>query len=326
LVRFDYDYDTVVDRLISTAGGVVLQKPALGDLGLVVDLAWSELLARNVIRVAIGRPSHTGSGLKYTSATWDNEAFVGLFDAQTGEVIVDLQVGYFDVHRFVQTITKEVVPRLEHAGLNFGLQFEFMTMADFSNLQPQHINLLQIRPSPGAMQGECELPGSTGTHVATTGKVSGRGSVTAPVYFVGGYSHQDPLESFHKLHIAGQQGTHFDELKAIKALIVGKIVLWGEGALARYGGSFYQVLGAWRLGAVAQLSGHAVFINSAHGGSLPTYRTDDLIRPVFEEARCAGVLMAIGSETVWDLKMSLREASMSLQVLSDGLVGQVYRL
>ncbi|MBI4256695.1 hypothetical protein HY626_01405 [Candidatus Uhrbacteria bacterium] len=331
---FAYGFQKVVDQLMADCDGVVVQAHAYG-VGVVIDLGWSELLQRNILRVAIGGPSMEGGRKVYTSPTWDNEAAVGIFDAHTGEAIVDLQPHSFDLRRVIDKMVKEVVPRLIEWGIDFGLQFEFL--AELNDMRDRMVarlgdryrprdELVQIRPSPGALQGTVELPTSMGTLLVTTGKVNQRGSVTAELFLVGGPNVRDPLELSRNLHITGEYGTDFDELEPIKPLIAGKIALWDIGALERYGGSFYQVLGGWRLGAVAQLSSHAIFINSAHGTSLPTYRTDGLIRPVFEEARAAGLLVAIGRDALWDLRMSLRNNSVSLQILSDGLVGQVYRL
>ena len=331
---FQYNFDTVVDQLMVDCGGVVVQAHAYG-VGVVIDLGWSELLSRNVLRVAVGLPSNSGGEKVYTSPTWDNEAHVGLFDAHTGESIVDLQPHYFDLRRIVDKMVQTIVPRLMEWGIDFGLQFEFLAelndmrdrlSARFPDRRP-YDDLVQVRPSPGALQGTVELPPTTGTLFATTGKVNQRGSANAPVYFVGGLNHRDPLNSFSNFHVAGDYGVDYSELDPLKPLVKDRIILWDPTALERYGGSFYQVLGAWRLGAIAQLSSRAVFINSAHGTSLPIGRTDGLIKPVFEEARSAGLLVAIDYEAQRELQRICRfESPPTLQLVSDGLVGQVYKL
>lgn len=330
---FAYGFDKVVDQLMAACGGVVVQAHAYG-VGVVIDLGWSELLSRNVLRVAVGGPSFEGGQTVYTSPTWDNEAAVGLFDAHTGEAIVNLKSSFLDLRRIIEEMVQQIIPRLMEWGIGFGLQFEFLAelndtrdrlMASLGDRYRPHDALVQIRPSPGALQGTVELSTPTGTLLGMTGRVNQRGSVTAPVYFVGGINHRDPLESSDKLRIAGEYGIGHEELDPIKPLVAGKIVLWDSDALKRYGGSFYQVLGAWRLGAVAQISDRAVFINSAHRTSLPI-ASYEAIRPVFEEARSAGLLVTIGYETQLDLERVCCESSPTLQILSDGLVGQVYRL
>lgn len=332
---FAHGFDKVVDQLLDDCGGVVVQAYAYG-VGVVIDLGWSELLSRNVLRVAIGGPSNSGGRTVYTSPTWDNEAAVGIFDAHTGEAIIDLKSHFFDLGRIVDKMVKYVVPRLMEWGIEFGLQFEFLAelndtrdrmVARLGDRYRPHDDLVQIRPSPGILQGTVELPAPTGTLLTTTGKVNQRGGVTAPVYFVGGFNHRDPLKSSEMLHVAGDQGAHFSELDPLRPLVAGKIILWDPMALERYGGSFYQVLGAWLLGAVGQLSARAVFINSAHGTSLPIGRRNPKLLAVFEEARRAGLLVAIDYETVHNLRwICVRETPPTLLLLSDGLVGQVYQL
>ncbi|KKW33045.1 MAG: hypothetical protein UY76_C0010G0002 [Candidatus Uhrbacteria bacterium GW2011_GWA2_52_8d] len=244
---FAYGFQNVVDQLLVDCGGVVVQAHAYG-VGVVIDLGWSELLNRNVLRVAIGGPSQQGGRTVYTSPTWDNEAAVGLFDAHTGEAIVDLQPHSFDLRRVVDKMVKSVVPRLMEWNIDFGLQFEFMAelndmrdrmLARLGDRYQPHDNLVQVRPSPGALQGTAELPTPSGNLVVTTGKVNQPGSVVAELFLVGGPNVRDLLETSRNLHIAGEYGTDFNELEPIKPLIAGKIILWDMGALERYGGSFF---------------------------------------------------------------------------------------
>lgn len=332
---FRYRFDETVQEMITQCSGVVLQGMAYG-VGVVIDLGWSELLSRNVLRVALGRPSQQGGGVVYTSPTWDNEAWVGIFDAHTGEAIIDLSASFVDLRRIIDRMVNVVVPRLMRWNIQFGLQFEFLAELNktrdmlaqrISSRQPRD-ELLQVRPSPGALQGKVKLPTPQGELLATTGKVNQPGSAQAEIVLIEGHNRRGPIDLSRELHLAGEHSTEYEEIEPIKPLIAGKIVLWDDnGALERYGGSFYQVLGAWRLGAIAQLSGRAIFINSAHGTSLPTYRTDGRLRPVFDEARSSGLLVVIEQRDLWDLGLDfLRKNTPTLQIVSDGLVGQVYRL
>ena len=154
--------------MLASCGGAVLQTRVSHGVGVVVDLGWSELLQRNVLRVALGCPSQEGGGVVYTSPTWDNEAAVGLFDAETGEPIVDLQVRYYDVRqRIVDKMVHWIIPTLINCGITFGLQFEFVGSLRIDDDDA----LVQVRPSLAICVGSF-LVLFTGQLLSTTGKVN----------------------------------------------------------------------------------------------------------------------------------------------------------
>jgi len=309
-------------ELLGTCGGVVLQGKSDG-VGLVVDFGWSELLQRNVLRVAIGMPSMSGSGLSYTSPTWDNEARVGLFDAHTGEAIVDLNTNYFDVQAVVRPFVDVIVPRLMEWRIKFGLQFELI-----GSLREGVADLVQVRPSPGSIQGQVVQAPSGKEPLVTTGMVNMPGEVLAEVYMVldGHGRNQDPLEVTIMTGQAGRRMPTAEHWDPLKEALCGKIVFWLPGALQKYSGSLFQAAGAWRLGAVAQISAWAILTNSAHGTSTNSYLKSELSRAAFEEARAGGPLLCIGRELTRLLRRECKgETPPVLHIVSDGLVGQVYR-
>ncbi len=310
-------------ELLGACGGVVLQGCSVG-VGLVVDLGWSELLQRNVLRVAIGLPSRSGSGLSYTSPTWDNEALVGLFDAHTGEAIVDLDIHYFDVQAVVRPFVDVIVPRLIEWGIDFGLQFELI-----GSLTKGTADLVQVRPSPGSIQGQVVQAPSDETPLVTTGMVNMPGEVLAEVYMVldgRGRNQEDPLEVAIMTAQAADREQMDEYWDPLKEALGGKIVFWPPGTLQKYGGSMKQAAGAWWLGAVAQISERAILTNSAHGMSSDSYLKSESSRAAFEEAKAGGPLLGIGRELSRLLRRECRgETPPVLHIVSDGLVGQVYR-
>ncbi|MFA4845100.1 MAG: hypothetical protein WC654_00895, partial [Patescibacteria group bacterium] len=254
-----------ITELLAGCGGVVLQHRVDHGVGVVVDLGWSELLHRNVLRVAIGCPSQQGGGVVYTSPTWDHEAGIGVFDASTGEAIVDLKAHYFDVKRIVDKMVTMIVPRLMNWGITFGLQFEFV-----GNLHEDNDALVQVRPSPGDLRGQFVNAPTEGQLLVTTGKVNRPGEARGETIFVDGPNdRRRPRQLYTMLSHVGQRdidGYEFSD-DGLSPEFTGRIVVWNYDALQRYGASLSQVLGAWKVGAIAQVASRAVFINSAHGTS-----------------------------------------------------------
>ena len=106
----------------------------------------------------------------------------------------------------------------------------------------------------------------------------------------------------------------------------GRIVVWNYDALQRYGYSMWQVLAAWKVGAIAQIAGRALFINSAHGTHIPCWkrRPDEVAG--YQRAKQGGPLLCINHEELRALVQKCDQTPITLHVVSDGLVGQVYQL
>lgn len=314
-----------MDEQIAACGSIVVQSKEWG-CGLVIDIAWSELLQRDVIRIATGTSSMEGGRKMYTSATWDQEAPVGVFDAETGEILCPYT--YMDIDDVVQAMVHTVVPRLKQLGITFAVQFEMILDVD-----SRRLSVVQIRPSPHLLSFKKDgMPTETlGELLATTGKVNGVGVISAEALLVitdhQGASIADrilPLD--RQFHDLGELEMILDEDEIPEAK--GRIVCWDPQALYRYGGSIWQAYGAWRTGAVAQLSERAIIINSAHGTSidLSDPRGSNKKIEAFTQAKTGGLLVAIQHEQMRTLRSAIRNDSLRLTIMSDGIVAQIYMI
>lgn len=311
----------LVEEMLPKCEAVVVQSFVSG-VGLVIDLGWSELLHRNVLRVAIGIPSRQGDGYIYTSPTWDNEAAVGVFDAVTGEAIVNLNPHYFDVMRIVDKMVHRIIPRLIDWGITFGLQFEFVG----SLTDPENDALVQVRPSPGDLRGAVPKEPTDGHQLlATTGKVNRPGEAKGKTIWVNGMNDRRPPKPLYsQIGDVGRSELYNDG--GLNHEFEGNIVVWNYDALQRYGYSLWQVLGAWKVGAIAQIASRGLFLNSAHGTSIELWHRDPEEIEAFRRAKTAGPTFCIDQDVLRELVRACHTTPITLHVVSDGLVGQVYKL
>lgn len=309
----------VLREHLDTKQQVVVQQLAEG-YGCVIDIGYSELLGRTVFRLAIGNKSVQGSGYVYTSATWDTEARVYVYDALTAEPI--LPTGSHEFETVVPELIRYLVPRLQSLYLTFGVQLEMIV----NPYQPKVWNLVQLRPSPDMFRGQVPARPS-GEPLLTTFRVNQPGEVTAGISIVKDRSTREDLQlrsvasQLGRDYIIHGHETDQECYPRERAAIQEKVVIWQESP-DKYGGSIYQVLGMGKLGAVAQIAPRALFPNSGHGTYAPF---TSKFKDHYQAARRQGLLFTVGSSGILQLcHMYRTNPDVRVRLVSDGLVGQVY--
>ncbi len=288
---------------------VVVQHYVWG-IGCVIDVGYSELLERPIVRIARGNKSLEGGGVRWTSATWDHEAVISVYDAETCELVAG-----GDEPRMVEVFTrlaKEVVSALQGIGITFGVQLE--VIVNDRNLKEW--NLVQVRPSPEHVRGHLESPSPTGALLATTPAVNTVGVCEGEIVHIG-----DPFRAKDSL-----TSDLYREYPVSPEAFKNKIVLWDYAFLKH---QRYQPLESIRTaiagGAVGHLTQANLFVNSAHGGYLPYHR--DGLHEKWENARSQGVQLGhVDRMVIRELEQKLRAGPVRLRLVSDGLIGRVYAL
>ena len=304
----------LVERIAARTIPVVVQSYANG-YGCVVDVGWSHILQKAVVRVAVGNKRRVGDCTFFSSATWDNEARVGLYDAETGDAIVEPEED--DLKRFMPELARALVDRLRAIGVAYGVQLEIIVHPDF----PERYALVQLRPSPNALRGTRSTPSSDGTLLLTTARVSRTGSCEGETIILGNFE-----SNWELLRTAESFGRH-DELSPSSETkeLIGKIVLWDWDGKPKHDYSIPSMLGAARLGAVGQVSRWPI-INSSHGDIDP-------LRPYYAEmaAKAKTASLLLGTAQIngvlcdaWQFDWP--KDPVRLRMVSDGLVGRIYQL
>lgn len=299
----------LAEHFATSEESVVVQKHAWG-CGCVIDVGYSELLGRPIIRIAQGNQNFiNGHDQNFTSATWDHESHVGIFDAESGEHLSGSKLG-FKVGNPFPELVKELIKMLDCASLNFGLQIEVI-VDPYVSLW----HLVQIRPSPASVRGMKERPEISGKLFSTTGKVNKAGTASGELVADRPYSEE-------RLHYQAQELSRGWRAEGFD--LTGKVVLWDYASL-KYNAA-QTIHGAGLAGAEAQITGHSLFTNSGHGTYSP-YSDKGLELKAWEEGRNLGLQFGrIGDMSmVSRLQAAVRKETIKLLLVSDGLVGQIYQ-
>lgn len=275
-----------IEAKLQDGAPLVVQNYVSG-IGFVVDIGWSELLEQAVVRIAHGNISKTGSGDVYTSATWDTEARIGLYNTD-GESIVPLpERSLFE--DIAPNLAKILVGALKKLEIDFGVQLELVIHPD----RPDSWQLVQIRPSPEAVRGMQTKPEIKGELLATTGKVSHVGQV------------EGEAMKFDLRMI-----THRDAHQ-------GKIATWNNKA------SIELIEGANHTGIAGHIGSHLI-PNSGHG---TYRRIEGYWKEELEKVRAQKRLMlGLDYRTNLRLIGRVARENLRLLLVSDGLVGQIYKI
>lgn len=314
------------ERVATNRLPVVVQSMADG-YGCVVDVGWSHLLGKAVVRVARGGTSNEGGGTRFTSATWDNEATFGLYDAETGEAIIALADGELDVA--MPDFARELVAGLRRIGVTYGVQLEVVIHPKY----PFTWKLVQLRPSPSAMRGTTETPPRNGRLLMTSCRVSKPGTCEGESIVMGDRDKDREIE-MDACAIAREDGTereHWFDDHPHRHALAGKIVLWSDSSVPKSEQSVLRALGAALTGAVGQISlrplvnsshGTKTDPNSWHGGQITAART----AKAKEASLLIGAPRAHGSPFGQWPRDAWPRTPVRLRIVSDGLVGEIYQL
>lgn len=299
----------ILERLYGKDIPIVIQKFEPG-VGIIVDIGWSQLMRRTVVRIAIGRQCQTEEGIRYTSATFDRDGEIQVRDPETGLLLLPLYKGIellptladFPFHDFACTLYRAV----QNTGITFGVQLELVIHPD----HPQNWRLVQIRPSPHVVRGTLELPETKSIPMAWTPVVNmvcvAKGK---PVLLM---QQADPLWkwSFRRAW-AGQEMSPIDP--DLLTRVRGSIILWKADVQPDVGIKQVEVMS--ELGALGHISRSRLMINTTHS----TFRDRDRF-----ENPAVGIL-EIRTDS-FDQICSLCQVMENprITIVSDGLVGHVY--
>lgn len=323
-------------------------------IGCVIDVGWSALLEQPVVRLAVGNPFYAdGETLTrpqaFSSATWDQESMMALFDTD-GRVLVPLtapvpfgaiEEGLRDrFHAIMARAVPALIATLRSLGLTFGAQLE--VVVDIWQTPPC-IHVVQVRPSPGTIRGFVGTPDRQGDLVARTLKVSRAGVATGLIVVLtnldratGGaiaVGQETPVDrSLYHVALGMKIGREkyiteaLEEpvLQELRRAVSERIVLW-KTAGSDYELPLHLVTAVQGLGPAGQVYWKSLFPNSHHG--VPGVMDYGMhYQQACANAVQRGGVMAsdIGHEQYARLlERAERESLLVIQIVSDGLVGEV---
>ncbi len=292
---------------------IVLQQHVTG-VGVVVDIAWSDILEQVVVRISCGREFCPSGIRKFTSATMDHEGPTTVLDTD-GNTLVELQRGEVLVENPVTLPWSDLaqeLPRVIENGIGskFGVQLELVIHPD----QPDDWHLVQIRPTPGRMQMREEMPeSSNATLIATSAAISGAFVHKGQARILSSTENQWLMSTWMQSSVDDEIDLDVDE-----AFLNGtSIFVWEEQPHLDWGPM--QMLTLYRLGAVGQITCNAITRNSSH--SAIQRRIDNIKAEQELIHNC--VLIGLRDEQHARLLALLRKGPMDLELVSDGLVAQI---
>lgn len=278
---------------------VVVQEHVWG-VGIVIDLVWSAVYGRVVARVAWGRGGN--NGFRPTSATWDYQAHIGVFDPASGETLLGFETnavkerGHLYAHSpFVAQLVRGLYQTLQSWKWQVGVQLELVVNYE----TPRQFHLVQIRPSPAALRGDIgTLPFPASKPLFTTAQVSRPFQARAPGYVVP--------------EVFGRRPTAKE--------VAGKIVFWKrEPAYYNQTSAIKELLS---LGAVAQI-GLSRVLNTVHNTpSDLSFSTERERLELQQQAYLIGCSCAENMDR--RISYAIQQHKGDVLVVSDGVVGQVY--
>lgn len=313
----------------------VVVMPHIYGVGLVVDVGYSELFERVVVRVAVGRATHK----TLTSPTWDTESKVMVFDA-TGACLVphhELMNSEQDDYTFLRrnglidgAFQRELVKALRQVQghSTFGVQLELIGQRKTSALA-----LVQVRPTPSALRGaSATVKSSEGSLQLTTARVSKPFDISSQMLICNEGS--DALHNACNIGVAIRMSRYHDTGQWSDPSSIqdrapnhqGKILLW-ESPPNKYSW-LDSLIGFAYLGVVGQLGTH-LFNNTVHGDVTDERFMRSHYLPGIRALRNHknGCTLEIDKNDVRALCQIVHERpNARLRMVSDGLVGQVFLL
>lgn len=287
-----------------------VQEMACGA-GFVVDVGYSHLFQKPVVRIAHGRPQDN-TGKCFSSAVWDLFSPVGLYGCDGCELIplTDKVLG-----ALAPDLAKRIVSAAQAIGIDFGFQLEIIIHPE--NLEKWH--LVQVRPSPEFLRGMMKPPKLVSRkHLATSLRISRAGSVTGEIKLLDAEAQIDALI---KMRQPGFYGKCDEEALSPFKEYGNKIILW-ENISALDIWTLHTVLAMGRIGALGQLATTSLYANYHHFYIKPYGEGEKLS---FREALLGGLLVEISKKDQSKLRKLARKKAQVL-LISDGLIGQIYEV
>jgi hypothetical protein len=316
----------------------ILQEAREG-YGWVLDIAHSELLGESVVKIASGnsRGDLTLHGTeRYTSATDDFEASVGVWEAETGQPVLperNFHKSFFETGQSAtNTFAPALVRALQKTGIDFGVQMEMIVNPD----NPNDIHLVQIRPSPSRLSRKITIDGGApekiGELISTGSIVNGRFDYTGTrellLVRLGDFRGEgkDVMPKIESIEQAvSRKKAELQRLKIVKGegvgIYEGRFSKRGESEFGlNYNQAFDIYLGAYIHGKVVQITPSAIRPNVHHDKM--EYALGSSLKYDYLDNHCG--MVSLPESEIAKLMEATRDGKNKLRVVSDGLITRIY--
>lgn len=297
---------------------IVLQEFMSDCVGIVVDFGWSELLQKNIARVATGRYGfEERTSPVHTSATRDVEGAYEAWCPEKKEIVIPRSglgrwvkphpgwVGFMDTR--LGDMISALYEGLRDMGLDFGLEFELLVHHE----RPDVWHLVQVRPSP-AKQRCGRLTPLTGDPLFSTPIINQSFDVRGEIF------PSDDYERWREIRRKQEKDGYYEPFHEKRT-----IILWEREMLSDEGlntmHSYYQG------GAMGQIYPGAIYPNSKHNALDMPHRFK-MSAEVFTEAQMLQIhpLLGLPQEQIDQLAKMAYGKPIKIRMVSDGLIGQIY--
>lgn len=283
-------------------------------IGIVVDIAYSQLLQAPVIRVATGREFNLiESAQRFSSATNDHEGVIALYSI-LGKPILTPQHGLLYNKSVLSLPLQEVAQTLAalliRSGIRFGVQVELVVHPE----KPDEWWLVQIRPTPGRVRP-----------IKTLGPLPKGDLIVSSAAVSGSYLHTDKArlmndDDYKWLLMVFAYASETEGLRdGILRFGDHGIILWHKRPHADWGVS--QMLMLHSYGVVGQITTGPMTTNSTHG---TLQRRIERVEIERDQLLHRSALLGLHDQAHGVLSEHLKSGSKTLTLVSDGIVGQVY--
>ncbi|TAL50652.1 hypothetical protein EPN81_02210 [Patescibacteria group bacterium] len=287
---------------------VVVQKFVDG-IGLVVDIAYSQIMRQPIVRISTGRELKLSSGNRFfSSSTWDHEGRHEVLDPLNGEPLLERCTGeLFDGSCLgfpLSDLACELWQRIQDLGITFGVQLELVIHPD----TPQEWSLVQIRPSPNRVRADGLTFSRTDSAIVTTPAVSRSFCLQAE-------AKTTTEDDIKWLFLAAIGGVDEAISRFNRTYAAPQILVWSEPMQADFNIHLLDI--AFRTGARIQVTEGVITISTSHA----TIRN---IAPSDQASlmSIAGII-AVPKKVHMNLLKLLHQEPRTLLAQSDGLVGQL---
>ncbi|NQV90220.1 hypothetical protein HQ487_02325 [Candidatus Uhrbacteria bacterium] len=288
---------------------VVLQK-FIDGIGIVVDIAFSQILKRPIIRISTGREELRTDGIRtFTSATRDHEGRHEVIDPISGTFLLDHCAGElftgscltFPLLRLAQELWEHV----NALGISFGVQLELIIHPD----TPEVWHLVQIRPSPNHVRCHGAPIQSLKNTLVTTPAVN-------RAFLCKGTACLTSTDIARWLLYAGSGGIEYAVNQTNTRFNPEQILFWQNDPHPDYGS--FMIRAAFQAGAVIQITRRVIAISTTHSGI-----NVHALMPDFDTGISGGGIIAIPDNVHQYIVRKLLARTRTIHAISDGLVGQI---
>lgn len=287
----------------------VIQKYISECVGLVINIGWSEVLQRNIARVATGRYGESRMGVQiHTNATRDVCGAYEVWCPEKGEILISKN-GYGDdvkpypgfvsfMEEHLGQLISALYKGLKKLDINFGVEFEILIHHE----HPDIWNLVQTRPCPDSQRNDELKPiiiTDSDKYITATPIVNMPFNVTGNLLPINRSNIKDRMKQYN-----GEN-----------------ILLWTEKML--FYGLYY--IEQMAICCRAQIYPEVLYPNSKHDpGDLICMCCDD--ERHLSQVLKFKPLLSLSLAEIKKLEILAREKDLKVRMISDGLICGIYLL